>query len=296
MVRSLRASSRTFPGQGAAPPGSSGSLMITRTREANAEKHKWIEETDAKIKQTSRWANSLPETRVDVNEAADGLETQASKRPLSTKSLLYECLFVRRHFSAKFLANIRFRRFTFVRCTFETDDAREISIINSNIIDCVFTGIPLQLSIHDSLLGNTRFKRCLNSDISLVNCDTYQLVFEDSPSKLNADGSILYGFRLPSRYDRNHPSTITLSLAGTIFLRAELRSMKLSADSNLRVMANPETEILDINSEDIAEFYPDDLKGLKANQRSIHPETAERPPTWPPLNLLGDDLDDDIPF
>ncbi|MET4203834.1 hypothetical protein [Bradyrhizobium sp. LA6.12] len=72
--------------------------------------------------------------------------------------------------------------------------------------------------------------------------------------------------------------------------------MKLSADSNLRVMANPETEILDINLEDVAEFYPDDLKGLKANQRSIHPETAGRPPTWPPLNLLGDDLDDDIPF
>lgn len=74
-------------------------------KEANAEIRKWIEETDAKIKQTSRWANSLPETRVDVNEAADSLEIQTSKRTPSPTSLLYECLFVRRHFSSKFLTH-----------------------------------------------------------------------------------------------------------------------------------------------------------------------------------------------
>ena len=127
--------------------------------EALEDRNTWVSKTDTQIGRAQKWTSDLPETRVDVNEAADALEAHADSAKSETKPTLYECLFVGRHFNRLFLAQTQFRRCTFVRCTFDIKDAKVVAIFNSQLLDCSLTGENSDVRITNSFLNRVRFRQ-----------------------------------------------------------------------------------------------------------------------------------------
>ncbi|WP_407183437.1 hypothetical protein [Bradyrhizobium centrosematis] len=263
-----------------------------RNADALEQKRKWISELDAKIKSVSTWAQPLPETRVDVNEATDALEVQKSQATLTSKPVLYECLFVDRHFNGQFLAKIQFRRCTFVRCNFDAQD-QSITISNSFLIGCSITGENSIIDIYNSLLGAIAFRKTSGGAIKLRSCQTYSVHFEGPLDNLEMPASLLYKFSFAG----NHQPivTSTIDMPGCLLLQGSFRNLKFSAASNLNVAAIIETTSKNVDLSEVTDFTAEDVQALKADNKTIEPKGMARPKAWPAYNPATID-DDDIPF
>ena len=263
--------------------------------DAIEKKRKLLSDIETKIKSVGSWAYLLPETRVDVNEATDALEVQKKQEKQekqNSKPILYECLFVGRHFNGQFLSQIQFRRCTFVRCIFDVQD-QSATISNSHLIECSITGENSRIEIYNSLLGRTGFRKMSGGTVKLRACETYSVRFEDPPGDLEVPSSLLYKFSLTGDYLPTITNT-TVNMPGSLLMQSSLRNLKLLASSNLNVAAIIETTSKNVDFSDVTDFTAEDMHALTADNKTIEPKEMARPSTWATYNPSSDD--DDIPF
>ncbi|SHH16853.1 pentapeptide repeat-containing protein [Bradyrhizobium erythrophlei] len=256
-------------------------------REAQEKRDAWIASTEEKVKELAQWAAQIPETRVDVNEAADALAGQMISNPQSTKSIFYECLFVGRHFNQGLLSLVNFRRCTFVRCNFNAEQQSRLKIDDSLILDSDFDCAESNIDISNSQLSEVVFRGTDGSRLNLSWCDVYSTRLSGAPSVINLSGSTIYRLRLlGSRKDQTDQST-TIDLSDSIFVSSVLKRITLSSDSDLYFATAHGTTIDQVDLSAVTRCDQESLSAVTANGQTIHPNANERPLSWPKYEPNG---------
>jgi hypothetical protein len=249
--------------------------------EAVQRRNTWTDEVKMQVTTLREWSKSLPETRVDVNEAADALEAQVKQIKEGSRSILYECIFVGRHFNPQFLLAIDFRRCTFVRCIFDVEKIPSLKILESTILDSRFLGEESHLAISGTQLWNTRFFRLQNSTIEISNCEGYTVRMPSTVAKLSLSDSSFFDFRLAGPV-RQENGVVTLSIFDSSLANSRFRNLKLSSESELHILPSSEISMDQVDLSDVQIFDEEGLSSIKANAKTRHPDGLLRPENWAP--------------
>jgi hypothetical protein len=249
---------------------------------ALAAKNAWIKSIEQCTHALHEWGNQIPETRVDVNEAADAIAIQSISDPQLAKPVFYECLFVGRHFSSRLLALVNFRRCTFVRCSFESE-LTTFEIEDSFILDTNFSCMGAQITISNSQLSEIWFSRAQDAQISVTGCDAYSMRIVGRPLIIDLADCVLYRLRLMGRVQNQTTSETTISLSDSFVVLGMLRHLTLPSESNLNLEASPDVQFSRVNLHAVTAFDKNILDRLRADGETIHPQSSDRPSSWPKL-------------
>lgn len=144
----------------------------------------WVQNIRSQLEELNKWIATVPETRVDVNEATEALTIQSPSDDVYNRPVLYECLFVGRRFNPKLLSLVNFKRCTFVKCIF---DAREQTL---SIEESIILSRPFRFN------SDTDFPSTRSPQDALIRCTPHssELLLQSSPSLLNSKHH-RHGFR-----------------------------------------------------------------------------------------------------
>jgi hypothetical protein len=248
---------------------------------AKSARQAWIERANKQTKNLSTWQGTLPETRVDVNEATDALVLERIDND-STKPVLYECLFVGRRFGRSLLSVLDFRRCTFVKCAFDAAE-QTFQIDDSFILDSQFNCAGSKISITDSRLSDTVFRAQNSTQLSMNWCDVHSVRIHGVPSQLDFESSTFYQLRLLGRLRPPIDQRTELHVADSALLESFFRGLKFSVASDLNWTGVHELEIEGCDLSEVVNFGTNSLNSTSANAETIHPASVARPSPWPAL-------------
>ncbi|MCK1654218.1 hypothetical protein IVA88_22655 [Bradyrhizobium sp. 149] len=240
----------------------------------------WSTQTNSQLAELKKWIASVPETRVDVNEATEALALQSTSEDASDRPVLYECLFVGRRFSQKLLSLINFRRCTFVKCIFDATE-QTLQIEESTILDSSFISKSANIQIMFSELSGVTFRSADQATIALFYSQAFSLRIAGFPDRVNFSDSTLLGLTLTGPPAQRGDKVTSLRLDDTILVSGHLRGLKLSSDSDLGYQCAVDLTLDDVDLSSVTDFDSQKLSIVKANSRSVHPASIERPASWP---------------
>jgi uncharacterized protein YjbI with pentapeptide repeats len=266
------------------PPWSWAYNYVRKSPESEytEKRQEWIDGVSLQTRKLREWG-PLPETRVDVSEAADALQFQQdnSTPSDSPKSSLYECLFVGKEFNNRLLSRINFRRCTFVRCSFDLDHTKDLSFHDSLIFNCRVLGENSTVSFFSSQLCDVRFYRNTNSDIVLESCEAYSIRILGGPRKLSINDCSFFQLRVPGSRRTPKEISMTIDLTDSALVESQLSNLRLTSESMLQILESSEINIDGLDLSEVTDVSSDDLSGLNATPRTIHPAGSPRPSGWP---------------
>lgn len=247
-----------------------------------AAKNAWIKTIDGQLKELNEWSASVPETRVDVNEAADALALQEPLRDTFNKYTLYECLFVGRLFTAQLLSLIDFKRCIFVRCSFDATSCR-FAINESLIVGTRFFGSNADVQLEFCQLSGASFRLTERSKLGTYFCQAFDARVSGDLASLTLHDSTLYNVQLIGRYSRDDIST-KLIVDDCMVVKSRLRGLRFGSDSEIGFGPLPDVAFEGADLATVVHFDPATLNAATATANTTHPAHSLRPSSWPPYS------------
>jgi uncharacterized protein YjbI with pentapeptide repeats len=233
------------------------------------------------------WARSLPETRVDVNEAIDAVVSMREFAPSIADNRFYESLFVRRSIQPDLLAAGQFERCTFINCNFWTEDLPDLKFRICRFIDSTFSGRNSKIQITRSAVLNTYFVNLKDSELDLLSSDIQESWFWSMATvKLKLPRATVIG----SWIDSNSP--ISLDASAATLYKCNFDGMSFAADCDFERCEMIESSFLGADLSAVKSIEPETLALMGVDSMTIGPKSLERPSSWPEYNPKHVDADD----
>jgi hypothetical protein len=240
----------------------------------------WIGRVKSQKEELNRWITSVAETRVDVTEATEALVVQQPAENVWSRPVLYECLFVGRHFSQRLLSLINFKRCTFVKCTFDAAQ-QTFEIDESIIVASSFASKGAKIQISFSQLSDVGFRNADQAEIGLYFSQAYSLRIAGFPNRANFSDTTLFELRIRGAPSQRNDQVTTLFFDDSVLINAHLGGLKLSSESDLGFMCARDLTLDEIDLSALMHFDSSKLEHTKATARTIHPASINRPSSWP---------------
>ncbi|MBR0831689.1 pentapeptide repeat-containing protein [Bradyrhizobium manausense] len=240
----------------------------------------WSKQIKSQLEELKNWTTSIPETRVDVNEATEALVLQLPSEDTWARPVFYDCLFVGRQFSQKLLSLINFKRCTFINCRFDATE-QSLEINESVILDSSFNSKSADIQIMFSKLSGVVFRTADKAKIGVYYSDAFSLRIGGFPNRASFSDSTLFELRFRGTPTQRKDKITELRLDDTILVHARLEGLKLSSDSDLGYRCAVDITFADLDLSSVTNFDPERIPFANANARTVQPTSIERPPSWP---------------
>jgi hypothetical protein len=235
---------------------------------------KWMEENKKFSQSQLDWGVTIPETRVDVNEAIDAVVKVREEISKSRRSRFYECIFVGRAIRASQLASSHFERCSFVRCRFDLPEKAITRFFRSSFVDCVFTGKSTELNFLACQIFGSRVSSLTDSKLEMRSCEAYRLnlyrlenVEIDLPFSTLHDGGI------------SSETEIVIKGQYTAFPDFRLAGITLKHGSSFPDCAFPNTNF---RASDLRQgVFTSAIRFATADSKTQNPSEMKRPESWP---------------
>jgi len=238
----------------------------------------WKKSVETQNQKNKEWADSLSETRVDVNEAVDAIQLLLKESEKDGRPILYECLFVGRKFAPEILSQVKFHRCVFVRCEFDAIGPSGLMIDDCQLFRCDFSSKRLEANISESFISDTDFTNVEEGTILISGCEGINVSFYSSPRKLHILQSTMHGFNMLGDDDPDDRRiTTNLSLEDSVFSNSYLGSIKLTAESDLNFQVCVECKFGAVDLSDLTVFDVNKIALMEANPRTKGPTKIVRP-------------------
>lgn len=258
----------------------------TVTAETNTDLSMWRDNYTSQTDKDARWAQQLPETRVDVSEAIDAIPSVGVARPIK-KGKFYECLFVGRSFDSTTFRSYSFERCTFVRCEFALSDDCELEIDSSQLFSCTLQGRNSKASLYACDVVDFSVRELKNSDLRIVTSHAYELALIGlENTTIDMSSTTSFKGRLYAKRD------LELSANYSTFVDFLFLHTKLSHKSDLTGCVFVDTNLSYVDLSEVSEIDGDVLRGTIGDRKTIEPAGLRRPASWSPY----DAKEDEIPF
>jgi uncharacterized protein YjbI with pentapeptide repeats len=247
----------------------------------------WAAEFNSNADNEITWGNSLPETRVDVNEAIDAACGIDVGNETDRRRLFFESLFVGRQFTSELLKHVRFERCTFINCVFVTNHIQNLTIDNSTLSGCTF----------DTKTSTIEFVRCKIVDPFLDVTDS-QFSFHDCKvsglASINNRSVSIFRFHEGILHRAVLDEGPILVMAeSTLLSDCSFDEVKFVEGSYLKRCAFPRSSFksADLTHNEIA--YPKALLAATGDESTELSEKTPRPSNWP--DYSEDDVEESGP-
>jgi hypothetical protein len=262
----------------------------SKSAESKKKMADWVSQSDNHATSQVKWANSLPETRVDVNEAIDAVAAIHRYLVPEKKGRFYECLFVGRSLRSDILKVSHFERCTFANCNITLHENSESQFVLRRFLNCTFQGKDAKLRINRSDVINPTFRDVEKCLFEIRSSELYQPSFWEFPqSTLIIPFTTVHGGWISA----NVPITIRAQTA-TIY-GFNFDGIVFTADTQFGARALVESTFKGTDLSLVEKTSPDELALMIADPRTIQPKNFPRPHSWPEFDPNYENPDE-IPF
>ena len=252
----------------------------------------WTTKSAEEAARQLHWGGSLPETRVDVNEAIDAVAKLGYLADREAPRRFYESLFVGRVFNSDILNSCNFERCAFVRCRFVTNGTKTLNVASSRLINCVFQVSDSELTFRNVAFYDFTITSLSNASLHLNGCDIFELsIHELSDAKMMISSTTVHkGWIFAS-----DPQEISFIGRFGSFLECRLGNLTLSSDSIFDHCAFANSSFAAVDMSAVSNVSENMLVHIKADPKTKHPTSVTRPALWPQFDPSFDDSDE-VPF
>ena len=250
----------------------------------------WSKENSTETNEHKTWAQSLPDTRVDVNEFIEAAIAVSGSSPKTEPSLFFESLFLLVASSRRrYYKSADSERCTFVRCRFEAENVDGLSFLNSRLINSTISSRHSKLQFQNCVLINVRISEAVETEISAdrttITDSHIADVKETSIRMAHCDlveGSI------------SSKDGVRLIANRSAFLKTSFWNQSFTAASRFQACAFVGANFSGADLSEVQDIKNSSLEHAIADPSTIPPKIIDRPSSWPEFDPSY--KDDEIPF